>query len=138
MAETLRSLLAIVGRLCLTAVFLVSAFTHLIPNFQSAAEGLEAQGLPAAPPVLLVVIAVLVIGGTSVVLGYKARLGATLLLLFLIPYTLYFQPPWNVGTEAEFSQQLVGFLKNVGLAGGMLLIIAAGPGPGSIDERYHL
>jgi putative oxidoreductase len=135
MAEMLRSLLAIIGRLCLSAIFLASAFTHLIPNLDGVIQEMQAKGMPAAPIFILGAIGVLVIGSALLVLGYKARFGALLLLLFLVPYTYYFQTPWNAAPGAEFGEQLVHFLKNIGLAGAMLLIIAAGPGPGSIDER---
>jgi putative oxidoreductase len=69
------------------------------------------------------------------VVGYQARFGALLLLLFLIPATYYFHAPWKAATPGEGTQQMIHLLKNLGLLGAMLLIIAAGPGPGSLEAR---
>ncbi|MEJ2123187.1 MAG: DoxX family protein [Alphaproteobacteria bacterium] len=65
--------------------------------------------------------------------GYKARWGAVLLIIFLIPAAYYFHAPWRAVDAAEFGQQVVHFLNNIGLMGAMLLVVALGPGPGSID-----
>jgi putative oxidoreductase len=72
---------------------------------------------------------VLVGGGLSVLLGYKARLGALLLIGFLIPATLIFH------TNFSEPQQEIQFMKNLGLMGGLLMVVAFGAGPVSLDER---
>jgi putative oxidoreductase len=63
------------------------------------------------------------------VLGWHARWAALVIFLYVIPVTLVFHPFW---TDAS---QLWNFWKNVAIMGGMLYIMAYGPGPFSIDQR---
>ncbi len=74
---------------------------------------------------------VLLAGGLSVLLGFKARWGAFALILFLIPTTLIFH------TKFSDPIQMMMFLKNLGLMGGMLMVTAYGPGPISIDYQLE-
>jgi putative oxidoreductase len=69
-------------------------------------------------------------GGLSVLLGYWARAGATVLVLFMIPTTLIFHT--NFGDQ----NQLIHFLKNLAMTGGLLYIVAHGPGPLSLDRGF--
>jgi putative oxidoreductase len=73
------------------------------------------------------------IGGLSVLAGYKARLGAWLLVIFLIPVTLMMHNFWAVADPAAAKMQQVMFMKNLGLLGGALLIAYFGAGPASAD-----
>jgi putative oxidoreductase len=68
-------------------------------------------------------IAVEVLGGLSVILGYKARWGAAVLFAFLIPATLIFHT--NFGNQT----QMIMFLKNLSIMGGLLFVITHGAGP---------
>ncbi len=127
--------LAIFGRLCLVAIFALSAIGNKIPNFSKVAQDMASAGVPMPAVALAGAIAFLLLGSLLVVIGYQARFGALLLVLFLIPATYYFHAPWRAATSGEAAQQVIQFLKNLGLMGAMLLIIAAGPGPGSLDGR---
>ena len=64
----------------------------------------------------------------SLLLGYKVKLGSLLLILFLIPATLVFHNP------LADPSQINSFLKNIGLIGGLLMVIYAGAGALSIDS----
>ena len=72
-------------------------------------------------------IAFLLVGSALVILGWKTRLGATLLLVFLGLATFYFHDFWNFRGEAMKAQQQQ-FSKNLAIGGGLLLLIAHGPG----------
>jgi putative oxidoreductase len=63
-----------------------------------------------------------------VIFGFKARIGAILLLAFLIPATLVFHNP--IGNPGELNS----FLRNLSLTGGLLMVLAYGAGAISIDE----
>ena len=132
MSQSLQAPLAILGRLCLVAIFALSTLSNKIPNFNQVAQHMAAAGVPF-PTVALA--GAIVFGSVLVAIGYRARLGALLLLLFLIPATYYFHGPWRATTPDETTQQMIHLLKNLGLMGAMLLIMAAGPGPGSLDEK---
>jgi putative oxidoreductase len=72
-------------------------------------------------------------GGLSVLLGWKARTGAKALMLVLVPATLTFHGFWHE-PEADFREQLLQFLKNVSILGGLILVAVHGAGPWSIDS----
>ncbi len=96
---------------------------------------MASAGVPLPTVALAGAIVFLLVGSVSVAIGYRARFGALLLLLFLIPATYYFHAPWRAATPGEATQQMIHLLKNLGLMGAMLLIMATGPGPGSLDAR---
>ena len=90
----------------------------------------------SAPQVMLAGATVFLIAGSlSVILGYKARIGAALLLAFLVLATYYFHDFWTVSDPQAKQEQMIQFLKNLGLMGAMLLVIANGTGPLSLDGR---
>ncbi len=66
-------------------------------------------------------------------LGYRARLGAFLLILFLVPVTLVMHKFWGLGDAQEAAMQKVNFMKNTSLVGAALMIIYFGSGPVSLD-----
>lgn len=134
MARALRGILSVVGRVALTAIFVSAALGQKIPNFNGVVQYMEAHNVPAPRLLLPGAIAFLLLGGASIILGYRARIGALLLLVFLIPTTYYFHDFWHLtGQEAE--AQTIHFMKNLSMAGAMLFIIANGSGAWSLDGR---
>lgn len=134
MARVLQGIFSVAGRIALTAIFISAALGNKIPNFNGVVGYMEAHNVPSPRLLLPGAIVFLLVGGASVVLGYRARLGALLLLLFLIPTTYYFHDFWNLsGGEAE--AQTIHFMKNLSMMGAMLFIIANGSGAWSLDGR---
>ncbi|HEY6783672.1 MAG TPA: DoxX family protein, partial [Gemmatimonadales bacterium] len=93
------------------------------------------QGVPA--PALLVPLAgvIATVGALSITLGYKAKIGAWLLILFLVPVSLMMHNFWAVTDPMMHGVQLALFMKNVSMFGAALLIAHFGAGPVSLDER---
>jgi putative oxidoreductase len=123
--------LPLVGRILFALLFVASScglFTS--GGIQQAAQ----QGVPAAS--LLVPLAGLLalVGGLSVLVGVKARWGALLLVLFLVPVTLMMHNFWAVSDPQMAMIQRVNFFKNIALVGGALVIAYFGAGPVSVDE----
>jgi uncharacterized membrane protein YphA (DoxX/SURF4 family) len=82
--------------------------------------------IPYTQVILLVMTAFELLGGLSVLLGVKEKLGATLLILFLIPATIFMHQFWFVeGSVREL--QLAHFLKNLAILGGLILILLKEP-----------
>jgi putative oxidoreductase len=125
--------ISILGRLMLVAIFLMSALGNKIPNFKGVAAAMEGQGVPAANLMLVGAITFLLAGGVSVLLGFKSRFGASLLLAFLALATYYFHDFWNASPELA-QAETIQFMKNLALGGAMLMIIANGSGAGSLDN----
>lgn len=116
----------LVARAFLAAIFLKSGIDKIL-DFGGTQQTMAAKGIPLAVVFLLGAIVVELGGGVSVLLGYKARWGAIALFLFLIPTTLIF--------HADFSQrqQVIQFMKNLAIMGGLLMVYYFGSGPVSLD-----
>ncbi len=127
-------LLTVLGRIMIATIFLTSAVGNKIPNFNSIAGFMASEGVPAPQLMLVGAIAFLIVGSVSVILGYKTRIGAALLLVFLVLATYFFHDFWNV-PEQEQQNQMIQFMKNLSLMGTMVFLIAVGPGVCSFDNR---
>lgn len=114
------------ARICLCSIFLRSGISKIL-GFSGTAEMMAGQGLPIPEILLIFTIAFQLLGGLSLLLGYKVKIGSILLILFLIPATLVFHNP--LADPGEMNS----FLKNIGLIGGLLMTIYAGAGALSID-----
>jgi putative oxidoreductase len=134
MPRQLQGPLNVLGRLLLATIFLMSAAGNKIPHFNDVAGVMAKVGIPAPQLMLVGAIAFLLLGSVSVIVGYKARFGATLLLIFLVLATYYFHPFWKFEGAAQ-QDPMVQFMKNLSMAGAMLMIIANGAGPMSLDNR---
>ncbi len=115
------------ARICLCIIFINSGISKIF-GFAATAGMMAGRGLPIPTVLLAFTIAFQLLGGFSLLLGYKVQLGSILLILFLIPATLVFHNP--IGNPDE----LTSFLKNIGLIGGLLMTIYAGAGALSIDN----
>jgi putative oxidoreductase len=134
MASSLLVPTAILGRGLLALIFVLSPLVNLIPNFSSTVSTMGQAGVPLPSLALAVAIVISLIGAALLILGFHARIGALLLIAFLLPATYFFHAPWTA-SPGNVGEQTVHFLKNLGLLGAMLLVVVVGPGPGSIDQR---
>lgn len=125
-----------VGRVLLSAIFIISGFSK-IGNFGATRDVLLAHGVPVASLLLVGSILIEIVAGICVLIGLQARYSALILFLYLIPVTLIFHNFWAY-SGVEHQMQLVNFLKNISIMGGLAQVMAMGPGPLSVDEsRYH-
>jgi putative oxidoreductase len=134
MPHQIQGLLTVVGRLMLCTIFVMAAAGNDIPNFAATTKPMESVGIPAPPLMLVGAIAFSLLGSLSVILGYKARIGAALLLVFLVLATYFFHAFWKLEGQAQ-QVQMINFLKNFSIAGAMLFIVANGSGPLSLDAK---
>ena len=131
--NAVRGFVSLLGRVLLAAIFLASAVMNHIPKFADITNALAAKGIPAPAVANAIAIALMLLGGVSLVIGYKARLGATMLLVFLVLAAYFFHDFWHYQDKAAAEQQMIHFMKNVAMMGAMLVIIANGPGAWSLD-----
>lgn len=127
-------LLTVLGRIMIVTIFLLSAVGNKIPNFSSVAGYMASEGVPAPQLMLAGAIVFLIAGSVSVILGYKACVGAGLLLVFLILATYFFHDFWKF-TDQERQNQMIQFMKNLSMMGTMVFLIAVGPGLCSFDNQ---
>lgn len=130
---TYRDILALAGRILLVLIFLLSGMSKL-SGWSGTVGYLASKGIPAIPMFLSLAIIIEVVGAVSVVLGYQARWGALILFLYLIPVTLIFHNFWALNGQLR-EIQMINFMKNISIMGGLLLIASFGPGLVSFDAH---
>lgn len=120
-----------VGRVLFAAIFVIASFGH----FSSKTIAYAAhQGVPLASIAVPVSGIIALVGGLSIALGFKARIGAWLLVLFLVPVTFMMHAFWAVKDPMMAEMQQIMFMKNISILGGALLIAYFGAGPLSLDS----
>ncbi len=116
----------LIGRIFISALFLISALNKILNLDESISwmEGFEVPGFFIYPA-----IAIEIILPIFVILGYQARIAAGVLAIFCVATAFIF--------HFDFSNQsqLVSFLKNLGLAGGFLFIVANGTKDWAVDKK---
>ena len=118
------------GRVLFTLIFVAS----VVGSFSSAEiSEAAAHGVPLATILVPLAGIIALVGGVSVMLGYRARFGALLLLVFLVPVTLVMHKFWGLPDPQMAMLQKINFMKNTALAGTCLLIMYHGSGPYSLD-----
>ena len=120
-----------IGRLLFSLIFITTIFGSFSHGTEVYAA---AHGVPLATVLVPIAGIIALAGGLSVLLGYRARFGAFLLLVFLVPVTLIMHRFWGLADPQMAMMQKAQFMKNVALIGGALLIIYYGAGPVSLDN----
>jgi len=129
--EWLKGFGILIGRILVVLIFFKSGIGK-IENFEGTAQVMASHGIaPYTNFFLIGAIFFELAGSITVILGYFARFGALLLLLFLIPTTLIFH---DVFADPKM---MVEFMKNVGIFGGLLVLLAVGAGRFSLDYFFR-
>jgi putative oxidoreductase len=127
-----RSVVVVAGRVLFAFIFVLAGGFHFSPNeiAYAAHQGLPFAGFLVPASGLLAAAA-----GLSIILGYRAKIGAWLLVLFLVPVTLTMHNFWAVKDPMMAQVQMAMFMKNASMLGAALLISQLGAGPASLDAR---
>ena len=121
----------LLGRVFFSLIFVVAGLNH----FSKQTIGYAAsQGVPLANIAVPLSGVIAVVGGLSILLGYRAKIGAWLIVVFLIGVTPLHNF-WAVRDAMMAQIQIAMFMKNVSMIGGALLISQFGAGPFSLDAR---
>jgi putative oxidoreductase len=146
MTSYLQGAVALAARVLLSQIFLLASVNHLL-HWGSIVQSMTDKGMSLESVfgrmggvfvnfLHVGAVAFLIVGGLSVLLGIRARFGAVLLILFLIPVTLTFHDYWHYAPGTERIAQMTNFMKNMGLAGGLLMVLAFGSGPLSLKPFW--
>src|SRR5271165_6884081 len=122
----------LVGRLLFSLIFIFGALNNF--SHQSTAYA-AAQGVPLTSIAVPLAGIIALAGGLSILLGYRARIGAWLVVLFLVGVTPAMHNFWAVKDPMMAQIQMIMFLKNLSMLGGALLVSQFGAGPWSLDAR---
>ena len=120
------NLLDLIGRIFISALFLISASNKIL-NLQGSMGWMEGFGVPGF--LIFPAIAIEIILPILVIVGYQARVAAGILAIFCLMTAFIFHS--DFGDQSQF----ISFLKNIGLAGGFLFIVANGTKDWSVDRE---
>jgi len=124
------SFMAPLGRALLSAIFILYGFPHFTaPTIGYAAH----HGVPAAGILVPFSGVMAIVGGVSILLGYHAKAGAWLLIVFLLVVTPVMHNFWMVSDPGLRALQQGMFMKNLAMMGGAILVAYCGAGPWSVD-----
>jgi len=121
---------ALLGRFLFALIFLMSAPMDFVGKTIAFAAS---QGVPLASISVPLSGMITLAGGFSILLGYHARIGARLIVLFLAVVTPMLHNFWAVADPMMHQMQFIMFMKNLSMLGGALLISQVGAGPWSLD-----
>jgi len=126
-------LILLLGRVCIGSLYLMAGINHwrdlaLLTHFMG--------GLPGSVDVWAMLAATIeVAGGVALVLGFRTREFALLLVFFNLFAAAIGHPYWSITGDATARwAQFIHFWKDIGLAGGALFVLARGAGPFSFDR----
>ncbi|HRI88584.1 MAG TPA: DoxX family protein [Candidatus Hydrogenedentes bacterium] len=122
-----------VARVLLSFIFIMSGVGKM-GDWSGTAGYMASHGFFAVPFFLAGAIFLEIAGGLSVLTGFKARWGALALIVFLVPATLIFHAFWTLPAES-MRMEMISFLKNISILGGLLFVLANGAGSFSVDNR---
>jgi len=125
--------LALIGRLLMAAIFIMAGLSK-VTGFTGTAGYIASVGLPIPEALTAATIVLEVLGGVALVIGYRLRLFAILLAGFTLLAGLFFHNFWAMPAEVQHIQQIM-FMKNLSIAGGLLIIAALGGGSLSLDAK---
>ncbi|NGP52858.1 DoxX family protein [Thioalkalivibrio sp. XN8] len=123
--DKLNPWIQLAARLALAALFIIAGFGK-IGSYEGVAGYMSSMGVPGV--LLPLVIALELVGGIAIAVGYRTRLVAFLLAGFSFLSGLIFHSPLDPNEQTQF-------LKNLAIAGGFLLLVVHGAGRYSLDAR---
>jgi putative oxidoreductase len=129
-SKSLTNLSMLVGRTMLAAIFIVAGFNKLGAGYAGTQAYMDSVGVPGF--LLPAVIAVEILGGIAILIGFQTRIAAAMLFAFTIMAALLF--------HSDFSQQMqsILFMKNVAIAGAFLVLFSQGPGQWAFNPQPKL
>jgi putative oxidoreductase len=133
--SSFQATMALLGRLLIAAIFLMSGIAKLTDTPGTVAH-MTSMGIPYADTLAVVAGIAEVLGAISIAVGLLTRVGAFGLILFMIPTTLIFHAFWNYHGE-ERLPQMVNFMKNLAIIGGLATLVAFGAGRFSLGRRQR-
>jgi putative oxidoreductase len=116
------------GRVLIALIFVMSGLGKIAAPANTIAY-IQSAGAPLAPVAYAIAVIVEVIGGLALMAGFQTRLTATVLAVFTLATAILFHN--NMADQ----NQMIHFLKNIAITGGLLQVIAFGAGAFSLDNR---
>ena len=126
---------ALIGRILIASIFLVSGISKLTDTPGTVAH-MAGMGIPYPETLAIVAGTAEVLGAIAILTGFLTRVASGGLILFMIPTTLIFHAFWDYEGQ-ERLPQMVNFMKNLAIIGGLAALTGLGAGRFSIDHRLR-
>ena len=123
----------LLGRVLIAAIFVLSGISK-ISGFEATVGYIASKGLPFASLGAIAAIIVELGGGMMLIVGWKARWAAAAMLIFTVVAAFIFHNFWAAAAD-QAQNQMIHFMKNISMAGGLLFVIIHGSGAVSIDKQ---
>lgn len=131
--ETLNRFGPLLGRLLIAFIFLFAGVGK-ITGFEGTVGYIASKGLPL-PELGAIGATVMEIGGSLLlIVGWNTRLAAAALFVFTAMTALFFHNFWAMPAD-QAQGQMIHFMKNMAMMGGLLYVVVHGSGPISLDSR---
>lgn len=129
-SKNLTNITMLTGRIMLAMVFIMAGFSKLGAGYAGTQAYMESAGLPGL--LLPAVIALEVLGGIAILVGFQTRAVALMLAGFTLLASILFHSDFNQ------QMQMILFMKNIGLIGGFMVLVAQGPGDWAFNPGMKL
>ena len=118
------------GRILFAFIFIMAATGHFSKETIAFSA---AQGVPLASIAVPLSGITMLLGGLSVAAGFRAKWGAWILFLTMVPVTFMMHKFWNITNPMMQKMDMVMFMKNISIMGASLIVAYFGSGPASLD-----
>lgn len=134
-SPALQNILALAGRLLLAWLFLPAGIGKLMGGYSGTVSYIASKSLPLPEAAAALAIAVEVLGGIALVLGWGTRWASMALAVFTLAAGVLFHNWWAMPAEAQMLQKII-FNDHIAIVGGLLVLAAFGPGGYSAEGRH--
>jgi putative oxidoreductase len=132
--NALQNFVVLLGRLSMSPLFLWSGYNKVI-GYSNALASMTKAGLPVAQVLLPLAILLEIGSALALIVGFKTRCAALALFVFTLITALFFHNFWAHPEAQVMRMQLIHFMKNMAICGGLLVLVGFGPGRYAIDRR---
>lgn len=122
----------LIGRILFSLMFIAAPAMNLFKS--STALYAASAGVPAASILVPLAGIIAILGGLSILLGFKAKIGGWMIVIFLVPVTLFMHRFWTINDAMQKQDQMIHFMLNASLTGAALIVAYFGSGPLSLDK----
>ena len=133
MKPFMNNALHLIGRLLLAVLFLPAGLAKL-SGFEGTVGYIASVGLPLPSVAAAVAVALEILGSLALIIGFQTRIVAAVLAVFTLVASIFFHVFWSAAPDQAFVQQLL-FFKNIGVIGGLLVLVSSGAGAWSLDAK---
>ena len=133
MMEMVKKYGPLFGRILLGLIFVIAGI-HKLSGFEGTVGYMQAHSVPLAQILAVAATIIELGGGVMLIVGWKARIGAAALFLYVLILSPIFHAFWAVPAEQQQLQMYI-FLKNLAIMGGMLYVMAYGPGQMAAEDN---